>query len=80
MVIKNICKGLGCDCEFKYIKRFPLTYNDKVLTEKVINILKDSWWKSYSHSNKGIIWYSFSNFKLEWAINLESIIFNNKII
>jgi amidohydrolase len=42
MVIKNICKGLGCDCEFKYIKRFPLTYNDKVLTEKVINILKDS--------------------------------------
>lgn len=42
MVIKNVCKALGCDYEFKYVKGYPLTYNDEVLTEKVINTLKDS--------------------------------------
>ncbi|WP_242850564.1 M20 metallopeptidase family protein [Clostridium lundense] len=41
-IIKNVCRALGCDYEFKYVKGYPLTYNDETLTENVIGILKQS--------------------------------------
>ncbi|SQC01889.1 M20 metallopeptidase family protein [Clostridium tetanomorphum] len=41
-IIKNICAALDCHYEFKYIKGYPLTYNDENLTENVIEILKHS--------------------------------------
>lgn len=40
-VIKNICQALGCDYEFKYVLGYPLTYNDKELTNEVIEGLKE---------------------------------------
>ncbi|MEW9096299.1 MAG: M20 family metallopeptidase [Clostridiaceae bacterium] len=41
-IVKNVCEALGCGYEFKYVNGYPLTYNDKELTEKVMESLKDS--------------------------------------
>lgn len=41
-IIKNICAGLGCDYEFKYVNGYPETYNNKKLTEFVISTLEKS--------------------------------------
>nr|WP_269153867.1 amidohydrolase [Clostridium cochlearium] len=41
-IIKNVCRALGCDYEFKYVNGYPLTYNDEELTEKIIKSLKYS--------------------------------------
>ena len=40
-VVKGICKSMGCECEVKYVKGYPLTYNDKELTDIITTGLKN---------------------------------------
>lgn len=40
-VVKGICKSMGCECEVRYVKGYPLTYNDKQLTDIITTGLKN---------------------------------------